>query len=105
MQSSACLKGLRELASQHVWHSNSSRQGSAVSASPGAGGGTQAQRRKDHDRGGSRRVRRKQTPRNFLITVNTARGQFDQKHYGATRVVTPGEFLNLSVVQPLLEKT
>ncbi len=40
----------------------------------------------------------------FLITVNTARGHFDQKRYGATRVVTPGEFLNLPVVQPLLEK-
>jgi predicted nucleic acid-binding protein len=40
----------------------------------------------------------------FLVTVNTARGHFDQKHYGATRVVTPGEFLNLSVVQPLLGK-
>jgi predicted nucleic acid-binding protein len=37
----------------------------------------------------------------FLITVNTARGHFDQKYYGATRVVTPGEFLNLPAIQPL----
>ena len=41
----------------------------------------------------------------FLITVNTARGHFDQKYYGAIRVVTPGEFLNLPAVQPLLGKT
>ena len=37
----------------------------------------------------------------FLITVNTAHGHFDQKHYGATRVVTPGEFLNLPAIQSL----
>jgi predicted nucleic acid-binding protein len=40
----------------------------------------------------------------FLITVNTARGHFDQKRYGATRVATPGEFVNLPEVQTLLNK-
>ncbi|MBI3416558.1 MAG: PIN domain-containing protein [Verrucomicrobia bacterium] len=40
----------------------------------------------------------------FLITVNTARGHFDRRHYGATRVVTPGEFVNLSTVQRILEQ-
>lgn len=37
----------------------------------------------------------------YLITVNTARGHFDRKFYGETRVVTPGEFLNLAAVQAL----
>lgn len=40
----------------------------------------------------------------FLITVNTARGHFDRRHYGKTRVVTPGEFVNLSAVQRILEQ-
>ena len=38
----------------------------------------------------------------FLITVNTARGHFDRSHYGATMVVTPGEFVNSPTVNPLL---
>lgn len=41
----------------------------------------------------------------FLVTVNTARGHFDQKHYGPTRVVTPGEFVNLQIVQPIIGET
>jgi predicted nucleic acid-binding protein len=40
----------------------------------------------------------------YLVTVNTARGHFDQPAYGRTRVVTPGAFLNLPEVQPLLRK-
>jgi predicted nucleic acid-binding protein len=40
----------------------------------------------------------------FLITVNTARGHFDQKQYQSVRVVTPGEFLKLPEVSPLLKK-
>ena len=35
----------------------------------------------------------------YLVTVNTARGHFDQKTYGTTRVVTPGAFVNLPAVQ------
>lgn len=38
----------------------------------------------------------------YLITVNTARGHFDRKHYGATKVVTPGAFLGLAAVQAML---
>lgn len=38
----------------------------------------------------------------YLITVNTARGHFDREFYGNVRVVTPGEFLQLSEVQTLL---
>jgi predicted nucleic acid-binding protein len=38
----------------------------------------------------------------FLITVNTAPGHFDQKSYEAVRVVTPGEFLNQPELQQLL---
>jgi predicted nucleic acid-binding protein len=38
----------------------------------------------------------------YLITVNTARGHFDRESYGNARVVTPGEFLQLSPVQALL---
>ena len=40
----------------------------------------------------------------FLITVNTARGHFDQKQYQSVRVVTPGEFLKLPEVSPLWKK-
>ena len=39
---------------------------------------------------------------NDLITVNTARGHFDQIAYGRTRVVTPGVLLSLPDVQRLL---
>ena len=38
----------------------------------------------------------------YLVTVNTARGHFDQRAYGQTIVVTPGAFLNLPGVQRLL---
>ena len=40
----------------------------------------------------------------YLITINTARGHFDQKTYEDVRVVTPGEFLNRRDVQSLLSK-
>ncbi len=40
----------------------------------------------------------------FLITVNTARGHFDQRHYSHTHVFTPGQFVDLDIVQPLLQK-
>ena len=39
-----------------------------------------------------------------IITVNTARGHFDQKKYQSVSVVTPSEFLKLPVVTPLLKK-
>jgi predicted nucleic acid-binding protein len=38
----------------------------------------------------------------YLITVNTARGHFDQKKYGEVRVVTPGAYVNLAEVAPLV---
>jgi predicted nucleic acid-binding protein len=40
----------------------------------------------------------------YLITVNTAPGHFDQPCYGDVRVVTPGMFLNLPSVQTLLRR-
>jgi len=40
----------------------------------------------------------------WLVTVNTARGHFDRKAYGTTRVVTPGAFVNLPEIQPLLSR-
>ena len=40
----------------------------------------------------------------YIITVNTARGHFDQKQYQAVRVVTPGEFLNLDSVSRLVRR-
>ena len=40
----------------------------------------------------------------FLITVNTARGHFDRKAYQQVRVATPGEFLKLAEVRPLLAR-
>lgn len=40
----------------------------------------------------------------FLITVNTAPGHFDQSRYGSTRVCTPGVFVNLPEAQPFLCK-
>jgi predicted nucleic acid-binding protein len=40
----------------------------------------------------------------FLITVNTARGHFDQKKYQSVSVVTPGEFIKVGAVKPLLER-
>ena len=40
----------------------------------------------------------------YIITVNTARGHFDQKQYQTVRVVTPGEFLNLDSVSKLVRR-
>lgn len=40
----------------------------------------------------------------FIITVNTARGHFDQRKYQDVNVATPGEFLALPAVKPLLRK-
>ena len=40
----------------------------------------------------------------YIITVNTARGHFDQKQYQTVRVVTPGEFLNLDSVSRLVRR-
>ena len=40
----------------------------------------------------------------WLITVNTARGHFDRKVYGTTRVATPGAFINLPEIQPLIAR-
>jgi hypothetical protein len=40
----------------------------------------------------------------YLVTVNTTRGHFDQPAYGRSRVVTPGTFVNLPAVQPILRK-
>jgi predicted nucleic acid-binding protein len=34
----------------------------------------------------------------YLITVNTARGHFDQNFYQTVRVITPGELLNLDSI-------
>lgn len=39
-----------------------------------------------------------------IVTVNTARGHFDQKQYQSVSVLTPGEFLSLPELQPLLKK-
>ena len=44
------------------------------------------------------------TSADFIITVNTARGHLDQKKYQFVSVVTPGEFLKLPIVAPLLRK-
>lgn len=40
----------------------------------------------------------------YLLTVNTARGHFDRKTYGDVRVVTPGEFLQVTEVKTLLRR-
>lgn len=40
----------------------------------------------------------------YIITVNTARGHFDQPDYQGVRVVTPGVFLNLPAAQKLVQK-
>src|SRR2546423_2290163 len=40
----------------------------------------------------------------YLVTVNTARGHFDQKNYQGVRLVTPGEYLKSREVQPLLQR-
>jgi predicted nucleic acid-binding protein len=40
----------------------------------------------------------------YLVTVNTARGHFDQQAYGNVQVVTPGRFVNLRAVAPLIQR-
>jgi len=40
----------------------------------------------------------------FIVTVNTATGHFDQKAYQHVRVATPGEFLSLHPIAALLKK-
>jgi putative PIN family toxin of toxin-antitoxin system len=40
----------------------------------------------------------------YIITVNTSRGHFDQKQFQTVRVVTPREFLNLRSVVRLVQK-
>ncbi len=40
----------------------------------------------------------------FIITVNTAQGHFDQNIYQTVRVATPGRFLALPELGPLLKK-
>jgi len=37
-----------------------------------------------------------------LVTVNTAKGHFDQRRYGSLHVITPGAFVNLATIQPLI---
>jgi predicted nucleic acid-binding protein len=40
----------------------------------------------------------------YIITVNTSHGHFDQKQFQTVRVVTPREFLNLRPVTLLAQK-
>jgi len=40
----------------------------------------------------------------YIVTVNTSHGHFDQKQFQTVRVATPGEFLNLRPVAPLAQK-
>jgi len=40
----------------------------------------------------------------YIITVNTAPGHFDQKQYQTARVVTPGEFLNFDSASKLVRR-
>ena len=40
----------------------------------------------------------------YLITVNTAPGRFDRKQLQDVCIVTPGEFLNLPAVEPLVKE-
>ena len=41
----------------------------------------------------------------YLLTVNTAPGHFDQPRYGDVRVLTPGAFLTLPATQTLLRRS
>ena len=43
-------------------------------------------------------------PVDFLVTVNTARGHFDQPKYQRVKVLTPGAFVNQPAVQKLALK-
>ena len=40
----------------------------------------------------------------FLVTVNTARGHFDRREYGESKVVTPGVFVNQPRVEHLISR-
>jgi len=40
----------------------------------------------------------------YLVTVNTARGHFDRERYDGVRVTTPGAFVNLDDVRPLIRR-
>lgn len=40
----------------------------------------------------------------FIITVNTARGHFDQPKYQSVSVITPGAFVNSPDIQKLMRK-
>ena len=40
----------------------------------------------------------------FVVTVNTAPGHFDRKHYQSVSVARPGEFLNVPDVGRLVKK-
>ena len=40
----------------------------------------------------------------FIITVNTASGHFDQKRFQTVRVMTPGAFLNLAEIARLVKR-
>ena len=40
----------------------------------------------------------------FIVSVNTAPGHFDRKHYQRVNVMRPGEFLNLPEVAGLVKK-
>ena len=40
----------------------------------------------------------------YLVTVNTAPGHFDQRKYGSCSVATPGRFVNLDPVRPLIRR-
>ena len=40
----------------------------------------------------------------FIVTVNTAPGHFDRKHYQSVSVARPGEFLNVPDVGRLVKK-
>jgi len=40
----------------------------------------------------------------YIITVNTAPGHFDQQLYQTVRVVTPGAFLNFDSVRKLVRR-
>jgi len=43
-------------------------------------------------------------PVDFIVTVNTARGHFDQPEYQGVKVLTPGAFVNLPAVRRLIGK-
>ena len=43
-------------------------------------------------------------PVDCLITVNTARGHFDQPDYQGVKVLTPGAFVNLPAIQKIVQK-